>query len=90
MIELIKQLAKEGFRVRVIEVEQRDEVHIALPPAVASEIMGYGGLKKEKKEKRVNWKTIKKIKEAKDDGLSSIEAAKDLNLPLKTVNKYWA
>ena len=47
-------------------------------------------LKDEKpKAKRINWKTINKIKEAKNDGLSSAECAKELGLPLKTVNKHW-
>lgn len=45
--------------------------------------------KKKPALQRINWKTINKIKEAKDDGLSSAETAKDLGLPLAVVNKYW-
>lgn len=45
--------------------------------------------KKKSTLQRINWKTINKIKEAKEDGLSSAECAKDLGLPLAVVNKYW-
>lgn len=123
MIELIKELANEGFEVMVVKVMPKKEMHIVLPPAMPVEVgeMIKGGSFKvhakkgpkpkevnsnnnpkslltpemaevEKAKKglqRINWKTINKIKEAKDDGLSSAECAKDLGLPLAVVNKYW-
>jgi len=93
MIELIKQLVNEGFKVRIIEVEPKEAITIATPVVElskekSSKVKSEEVVKTEK-TKRINWKTIKKIKEAKEDGLTSGEAAKDLGLPLQTVNKYW-
>ena len=97
MIELIKQLANEGFEVRIIEVKPKQTVTIATPMFEMPEAKKHkinsvtvGKERFEKVAKRINWKTINKIKEAKEDGLSSKEAANDLGLPLETVNKYWA
>ncbi|MFA5993340.1 MAG: hypothetical protein WC823_00100 [Parcubacteria group bacterium] len=93
MIELIKELLKEGHKVTVIEVEASKTVTITtstfdMPKPTSFKIKSVEVVDAEK-VKRINWKTIKKIKECKEDGLTSAEAAKDLGLSVATVNKYW-
>jgi len=77
MIELIKNLANEGFKVRIIEIEPMKSVAITTPmyeiPETEKKSFKVKSVEvvKPEKAKRVNWKTIKKIKEAKEDGLTS-------------------
>lgn len=100
MINLIKELASSGFEVTIIKIKERIEINGIMKPNWSDEILDdlpklikknpKVKMKNDKqKSKRINWKTINKIKEAKEDGLSSKEAADDLGLPLETVNKYW-
>jgi len=94
MIELIKQLVKEGFEVMIIEVKPKESVTVTtsmfeIPKAKSFKIKSVEIKPVESKQKRINWKTINKIKEAKGDGATSAECAKDLGLSLAIVNKYW-
>jgi len=44
---------------------------------------------KSKKEKKVNWRTLNKMKELKKAGYNSGQIAEELGLQLETVNKHY-
>jgi len=44
---------------------------------------------KAKKEKKVNWRTLNKMKELKKAGYNSGQIAEELGLQLETVNKHY-
>ncbi len=83
--EYLKNLIKSGFKVYLIDIDS--EVKIKENFKVDSPVEGSKPAKY--KQKRINWKTIEKIKKLKAEGWTSQDAADDLKLPLELINKHW-
>lgn len=96
-MEQIRKLIAAGFTVYLLDINGGGPVEIPKKTEAVDEEKVKVKKKKEfverilkkVKKKRVNWHTIAKIKELKDDGMTSQEAADELGLDIEIINKHW-
>lgn len=99
----IKKLIAAGFRVYLLDIdrefeEPKAETRFEEDDVSPREKRSYAKNKEfverivnksKDLKKRINWKTINKIKGFREDGMTSEECAVSMALPLETINKYW-
>lgn len=91
----IKKLIAAGFRVYLLDIDREfeepkaetrfEEDDVSPNKEFVERIVN----KSKDLKKRINWKTINKIKGFREDGMTSEECAVSMALPLETINKYW-